>query len=99
MKHKGKKKNKGRKAAAPVGLAVGGSVLDTIWQLQDDDCYFYYGKHEHWRSQCSEFQKSKSGGASGSGTFMIEFFLATNVSSTWVLDHVMELIFVTLCRG
>ncbi|GAV83192.1 hypothetical protein CFOL_v3_26641 [Cephalotus follicularis] len=30
MKPKGKKKNKGRKVAALVGLAIGGSVLDTI---------------------------------------------------------------------
>ncbi|GAV87915.1 hypothetical protein CFOL_v3_31339 [Cephalotus follicularis] len=60
MKPKGKKKNKGRNAVAPAGPMVRGSVLDTIWQLQDDDYCFYCGKHRHWRSQCSEFQKSKS---------------------------------------
>ncbi|GAV70623.1 UBN2_2 domain-containing protein [Cephalotus follicularis] len=85
MKPKGKKK-RGKRPTVPAGTVVGGSVLDMIRQLQDDDCCFYYGKYGHWGSQRSEFKNSKSGGTSGSGTFMIELFLATNVSSTWVLD-------------
>ncbi|GAV62789.1 zf-CCHC domain-containing protein/UBN2_2 domain-containing protein, partial [Cephalotus follicularis] len=83
---KGKKKKKGRQSTGSTRPVVGEAILDTIRKLQDEDCCFHCGKRGHWRSQCREFQKSKSEGASGSGTFMIELFLVENVSSTWVLD-------------
>ncbi|GAV70034.1 LOW QUALITY PROTEIN: hypothetical protein CFOL_v3_13533, partial [Cephalotus follicularis] len=86
-KSKGKApiKKIGKKGKKPLAVA-GDAIQKRIRYLSDEKACFYCGKQGHWKSWCTEFLKSTAGGTSGSGTFMIESFLAYNVSSTWVVD-------------
>ncbi|GAV56883.1 hypothetical protein CFOL_v3_00424 [Cephalotus follicularis] len=46
---------------------------------------FHCGKQGHWKKDYKEFLAFTIG-ASGSGTYMIELYVASYISSTWVLD-------------